>query len=186
MGSILIPSLLLEVIAPALARTGRRGLPHPWGLDDPPFLPAPCLSTHFPSSHTLPASPGHYLITTYTLKLFRGDSFPDSPLVRHPHPFCVQRIEAGARKGSSLSNTLHTLNHHSPGARPPNSLVVLGLPADFRELLSFRLAKSLLSLVAPYGHYTVPDYTGVLEKVPGLVCSLRNYFSVFPSHLYLW
>lgn len=138
-------------------------------------------------SHTLPTSPGHYLIPTSTLKLFRGDILPDSPLVSLPHPFCVQRREAGTRKGSSLSNTFHTLNYCSSGARPPNSLVVLDLFAS--RLLGGPLFLAGKVSAPPGGciwSLHCPQDTGVLEKVLDLGCSLHNYFSVFPSHLCFW
>lgn len=146
---------------------------HSWDLAAPPFLP-----------HASPQISGLSwppLIPASTLRMFRGDTFPDSSLVSLPHPLCVQRKEAGTRKIHSLATPFHTPNHHSPGLCRPNSAIVLAVPEDSRnfwERSSLRQEKPALPSGGHIRSLHSSQNTGVLDKVPGFGCSEQNYFSL--------
>lgn len=115
--------------------------------------------------------------------MFRGDTFPDSPLVSLPHPLCVQRKEAGTRKIHSLATPFHTPNYHSPDLCRPNSPIVLAAPEDSRNFWERSSLRQEKSALPPGGHIQSLHsslYTGVLDKVPCFGCSEQNYFSLSP------
>lgn len=145
-------------------------LPPPWPTQEgkdcltaPILLPLPFC--HMPS-HALLASPGHHLIPASTLQMFRGDTFPDSPLVRLPHPFVSRAGRVGPRRGVLCS--FHTPKSPFPRPLPPR---LTNSPWMCQKTPGASVSSPLSDtqsprspLVATSVHYTVPSTQGSWRK----------------------
>ena len=142
---------------------------------------SPGTQLHLPSCpmpfHAHLASPGHYLIPASNLQIFKGDTSPDSPSVSLPHPLCPE--EGGWNRKGELSVPLISYPKSPlPSPLPPRPSSCSGCAGRLWEPLGapfFQAGK----VSAPPGGCTrslhCPQYRGVLEKVPGLGSSEKNY-----------